>query len=174
MYPGHFATALVMRRAAPRAPLLGLLVGVGLLDLLFGLFVMAGLEGGNDQRLIYPWSHSAAMALLWATAYAACFARRGWRVSAWMFAAVASHWVLDVLVHRPSLGLWPYSGIELGLQSRFGGLGGWMELATTLAGCAWYVRSALRAGPPRPRWQVSVLFLAFLYALEFATARQAP
>ena len=44
MYAGHFATALVLKAKVPEAPTWGILLGVGVLDLLFGPFVLLGFE----------------------------------------------------------------------------------------------------------------------------------
>ncbi|MGH8638917.1 MAG: hypothetical protein ACREUZ_17415 [Burkholderiales bacterium] len=44
MYVGHFVAGLAIKAQEPRAPTWALLVGVGLLDLLFGPFVLAGIE----------------------------------------------------------------------------------------------------------------------------------
>src|SRR5207245_2720535 len=44
MYAGHFAAALALKARQPRAPTWGLLVGVAVLDLLFGVFVLLGIE----------------------------------------------------------------------------------------------------------------------------------
>jgi hypothetical protein len=57
------------------------------------------------------------MALVWAALAAAAYAvlRRHSR-SAWIVgAAVLSHWVLDVITHRPDLPLWPPNGPVVGL-----------------------------------------------------------
>lgn len=44
MYAGHFAAGLVIKARVPQAPTWGLLLGVGVLDLLFGPLVLAGVE----------------------------------------------------------------------------------------------------------------------------------
>ncbi len=172
MYPGHFAAALAMRHANPSVPFWGLLVGVGLLDLVYGVLCIAGLESGDARGYVYPWSHSAAMALIWALLYGACFIRRGWRVSAWMALAVLSHWVLDVLVHE-AMPLWPYAATHWGLQPYTGGLAGWLEAGVTLAGGAFYALQAHRSRIPAPRTWLSGALLAALYALEFGAAHHA-
>ncbi len=117
MYPGHFAAGLALKTAVPRSPTFGLMIVVGLLDLLFGIFVAFGLEGGSIRHLRIPWSHSLLMALVWSGLYAACFWKFGRAVMAAMFAAVFSHWLLDAFVHRPDMGLYPFSDTELGPQS---------------------------------------------------------
>ena len=44
MYAGHFVAGLVLKTRVPRAPTWGLMVGVGVLDILFGPFVLLGWE----------------------------------------------------------------------------------------------------------------------------------
>jgi hypothetical protein len=44
MYAGHFAAGLAIKARVPQALTWGLLLGVGLLDLLFGPFVLLGWE----------------------------------------------------------------------------------------------------------------------------------
>ncbi len=44
MYAGHFAAGLAIKAAEPRAPTWALLLAVGLLDALFGIFVLLGVE----------------------------------------------------------------------------------------------------------------------------------
>jgi hypothetical protein len=44
VYVGHFAAGLALKAVEPKAPTWGLLIGVGLMDLLFGPFVLLGIE----------------------------------------------------------------------------------------------------------------------------------
>ena len=68
MYAGHFAAALALKGLQPRAPTWALLVGVALLDLLFGVFVLLGIERATPTPGVSPdfrldfidWSHSLA------------------------------------------------------------------------------------------------------------------
>eukprot|EP01037_Dinobryon_pediforme_P012349 gene12349-12436_t len=63
MFPGHFAAGLAIRTVEPRAPTFGLMVGVGFIDLVFGVLVPFHIEGGSFSHFITPWSHSLAMSL---------------------------------------------------------------------------------------------------------------
>ena len=106
MYAGHFAAALALKARVPKAPTWGLLVGVGLLDILFGPFVLAGIEQASLTPGISPgfsldhidWSHSLAMSLVWSGLFGAVFLRRGRTVAAVMAVAVFSHFVLDMVM----------------------------------------------------------------------------
>ena len=123
MYAGHLAAGLALKATTPRAPMWGIIVGVGLLDLLFGPFVLLGIERVTMTPTISPgftldhidWSHSLVMALVWSSVFGAFFLGRGRRVARVMALAAFSHFVLDVLMHPPDLALWPGSDTHLGL-----------------------------------------------------------
>jgi len=53
----------------------------------------------------YPWSHSLLMTAVWAVLFAIAYqTATGDRAGAmWVGIAVASHWVLDCITHRPDL-----------------------------------------------------------------------
>ena len=122
MYAGHLATGLALKAKEPKAPMWGLLVGVGLLDLLFGPFVLASIERVSITPDIPPgfsldyidWSHSLLMSLVWSLVYAALFLRLGRRIAAFMGFAVFSHFLLDLPVHPRDLALWPGSSSHMG------------------------------------------------------------
>jgi hypothetical protein len=122
VYVGHFAAGLAIKAHEPRAPTWALLVGVGLLDILFGPFVLAGIERATITPSVSPgfsldyidWSHSLAMALVWSLLFAAAFRRHGRRVMAAIGVAVFSHFLLDLPMHPPDLALWPNSTAHLG------------------------------------------------------------
>jgi hypothetical protein len=168
MYPGHFAFGLALKMVEPKAPTLGIMVGVGLLDWLFGLFVALGMEGGAIGRLNIPWSHSLAMALLWSLLFAALFRRQGRRIMAVMAVAVMSHWLLDLLSHEPDMLFWPMATSTIGLGSIFGGLAGWLEASICIGTTLWYVISARRAGLSMARLAVVCLIMSLMYAAEYA------
>ncbi len=143
MYAGHFASALVFKTVKPQTPTWALVAGAGLLDLLFGVLVALGIEGvlpkWNTAHLLnIPWSHSLLMVILLGGAYAALFRRHGRGVMLVLFAAVLPHWVLDILVHRPDMELWPHSGVKLGFFDVFGPVSGWAETAIVTVSMAIY------------------------------------
>jgi len=156
MYVGHFAAALALKGRVPRAPTWGLLVGVGLLDILFGPFVLAGVEHASLTPTQSPgfsldfidWSHSLAMAGAWSLVYAACFARRGRTVAGVMGVAVFSHFVLDLLMHPADLALWPGAATHVGFGLwRLLPTGWWVvELGVIAAGWWYYARRARDVG----------------------------
>jgi hypothetical protein len=163
MYAGHFAAGLVIKARVPAAPTWGLLLGVGLLDILFGPLVLAGVERVSLTPGAPPgfslddidWSHSLATSIVWSLCYAMLFLRHGSRVAAAMGAAVFSHFLLDLPMHPPDLALWPGSPIHMGLGLWRSLPTGWwfVELAVIVAGLAYYAARARRdrsfGGRPR-------------------------
>ena len=123
MYAGHFAAGMVLKAKVPEAPTWGILIGVGVLDLLFGPFVLFGFEtvtltpgqppGFSLDHI--DWSHSLSTSIVWSILFALLFAQFGKRVMWVMAGAVFSHFVLDFVMHPPDLALWPGSDVHLGL-----------------------------------------------------------
>ena len=147
MYAGHFVAGLVLKTRVPRAPTWGLMVGVGVLDILFGPFVLLGWERVSITPGISPgfsldyidWSHSLLMSIVWSGVYAAFFWPRGRTVALVMGVAVFSHFVLDLVVHPGDLALWPGAAAHLGfgLWTIAPPLWWFIELAVIAAG-GWY------------------------------------
>ena len=138
MFIGHFGAGLAAKRFTPYTSLGTLVVAVQLLDLIWPTLLMLRIERvridpGNTRVTplafeYYPWTHSLAMAAVWALLAAGGYAilRRQSR-GAWVIAAaVLSHWVLDFVTHRPDLPLWPPHGPPVGL-------GLWNSVAGTVA-----------------------------------------
>lgn len=169
MYAGHFASALAIKANRPKTPTWALLVGVGLLDILFGPFVLLGIERakltpgqGIGFSLTYiDWSHSLAMALVWSALFALPFLKRGRDVALTCGFAVFSHYLLDLTVHPPDLALWPGSRIHLGLGLWETPYWWWFELAFVLACGGYYWRRARMDGRfgGRAPWAIGVIVL---------------
>ncbi|MCZ8294098.1 MAG: metal-dependent hydrolase [Hylemonella sp.] len=178
MFIGHFAIGFAAKTAAPRVSLGTLFLAAQFIDLLWPTFLLMGLErvriepGATTVTPLvfehYPWSHSLLAVLGWAALLAGLhFLLRRDRRSALIVAGlVLSHWLLDLLVHRPDLPLWPWGGSVLGLRL-------WSSLVLTLAlevplfmlGVWLYSRST-RALDGAGRWGLVglVLFLFVVYA----------
>ncbi len=114
------------KRYAPETSLGTLIAAAALLDLLWPVFLLLGweqvrIDPGNTaftplDFVSYPLSHSLVGAICWATIFALLYYffihyQRG-AVMIWI--GVVSHWVLDFMVHRPDLPLYP-EGARLGL-----------------------------------------------------------
>jgi membrane-bound metal-dependent hydrolase YbcI (DUF457 family) len=171
VYAGHFAAAVVLRAKEPQAPFWAILIGVGFLDLLFGPFVLLGIERATVTPDVSPgfsldhidWSHSLAMSVVWSVLFGALFLKRGRRVATVIAIAVFSHFLLDLPMHPPDLALWPGSSIHIGLGLWRSLPSAWwfVELAVIIAACAYYIRQARhsQAFGRRP-WLVTAVILA--------------
>ena len=154
MYAGHFAVGLALKAKRPAAPTWAILLGTGFLDVLFGIFVMLGIErvtmtphvGQGFSLDFIDWSHSLVMSLVWSVLYGLIFWRRGRAVAFLVAFAVFSHFLLDLPMHPKDLALWSYSEthIGFGLWNRLPHGWWWIELAVIVAACAYYLRTACR------------------------------
>jgi len=126
LFIGHFALGFAAKRAAPEVSLGTLFLAAQFVDLLWPTLLLLGVErveidpalsGAPLVFVHYPISHSLLSALGWgALLGAAYFAMTRQRRAAWVVGLlVVSHWVLDLLVHRPDLPLTFAGGPVLGL-----------------------------------------------------------
>lgn len=153
MFIGHFGLAMAAKRVAPRVSLGTTIFAAEFLDAVWPVLVLTGIEKVEIKPGItavtpldfvyYPWSHSLLMACVWGALFALAYwlIRRRSRDALLLGALVVSHWVLDWIVHRPDLPLYPGG-------PRYG-LGLWNSVAATMvvewgmfaAGIYIYVRS---------------------------------
>lgn len=142
MFTGHLAIGFAGKRVVPKISLGTWMMAVMLADLLAFVFMIGGIEsfrpvpGVAANRMLgdIPYSHSLLMDVLWAGLLAVGFYlfRRHPRGALLLFGAVSSHWVLDVISHRPDMPLAP------GVKPLFG-LGLWNSIPATVMveGGAW-------------------------------------
>jgi membrane-bound metal-dependent hydrolase YbcI (DUF457 family) len=138
VFIGHFAVAFASKKVAPKVSLGTLVIAAAFLDVVWPVLVLLGVERfrivpgftaiNPFDFVYYPWSHSLLMTAVWALLFALVyFAVRGDRAGAvWLGIAVASHWVLDFVSHRPDLPLYPGGETRLGL-------GLWQSVPATFA-----------------------------------------
>jgi membrane-bound metal-dependent hydrolase YbcI (DUF457 family) len=138
MFIGHFAVAFAAKRAVPTVSLGTLFVACELVDLLWPIFVLLGIETVAITPGItaftpldfvsYPWTHSLLMCSIWALALGLMywFTRRAVLPATIVGLVVLSHWFLDLIVHRPDLPLAPGSDMKVGF-------GLWNSVPGTLA-----------------------------------------
>ncbi len=166
MFVGHFGVGFAGKAAAPRASLGTLFLAAQFVDLLWPTLLLLGLERVEIRPGItrvtpldfvsYPISHGLLAVAIWGLLFAGVYqlARRYPAGAVTMFAAVVSHWLLDLLTHRPDLPLSPWSATKVGL-------GLWDSLPATLVvelaifggGLALYLRTTKavdRTGVDRP------------------------
>lgn len=177
MFLGHFGVGFGAKRAAPRASLGTLFLAAQLIDLLWPAFLLLGWERVSIRPGItvvtpldfesYPFTHSLLAVVLWGLGFAVAYgAIRRYRAGAIVGGlAVISHWILDLIVHRPDLPLAPGA-------TRVG-LGLWNSLSATLAvelviffGGLWIYLRATRARDRIGSFALAGLvgFLVLIYA----------
>lgn len=121
MFMGQYGPSFTLRRTAPRISLGWLFIAAQLLDYLWALFVLAGVEraqvipwqpGSRLDLYFMPYTHSLEGALAWSmlAGVVALWRVRGTEHERMSAATVVgltvfSHWILDAVVHRPDLGL---------------------------------------------------------------------
>jgi hypothetical protein len=154
MFIGHIAVGLAAKRAAPKTSLGTLAAAVEFTDLLWPIFLLLGWEQVRIVPRItvvtpldfvsYPLSHSLLADIGWASLLAGLYMilKRSPKSAFVIWGCVMSHWILDVISHRPDMPLYPGGRV-------FVGFGLWNSLAGTLlvegamfaAGVTIYLRS---------------------------------
>lgn len=207
MFIGHFAMAFGAKKLAPQVSLGILFLACQLADLIWPSLVLFGvetfsIEPGNTVMtplnfLHYPWSHSLVALTLWAVLFAVLYAalrRAGTRAAIVIALLVVSHWVLDVLTHRPDmpvtlsdssvigLGLWNHPLVAVPFELLLFGAGLWLYHRHTkpldrqgsvglwaLVAFLLVVYAANLAGPPPPSttavaWSAEAMWILILWA----------
>jgi hypothetical protein len=188
MFVGHYGPSFAIKSTQRSIPLWSLFIAVQLLDVGWSVLVFLGVEkvrivpgitASNPLDLYYmPFTHSLFAALTWSVA-GVLLARfplgvRDWAGSLWIGAAVFSHWVLDVVVHRRDMplyddtakvgfGIWNYPIIALSLEAflLFGGMIMYMRKTKPLSAIGSFgppifgvlmiaIQSYVFFGPPPP------------------------
>ena len=151
MFIGHFAMGFGAKRFAPQVSLGILFLACQLADLIWPNLVLLGIETLSIEPGItamtplnfssYPYSHSLIALLVWAVVFASLYIvlwRTGAKAAIVIAALVFSHWVLDVLSHRPDMpislgdapkigiGLWNYPMIAIPVELLLFGIGVWL------------------------------------------------
>ncbi|MDZ4691114.1 hypothetical protein [Terricaulis sp.] len=175
MFVGHYAAAFAAKAIEPKAPMWTLAAAAQLVDIGWSAFIITGIERASVDPALpgstlvlehMPWTHSLPMALAWSVG-AALLVKLLLRPPMWASAVVGltvfSHWLLDLLVHRPDLELWiggdevgfalwnypvPEQALEIGLLAVCGAA--WVASRKTLGRFAW----------------PAIAFIGFLVALQ--------
>lgn len=137
MFIGHFGTAFAAKKVDSKPSLGTLILAAQWIDLLWPILLLFGiervtLEPGNTvvtplNFVYYPFTHSLTGVLLWGIVVGLFYYafKRNLKSSLVLGVLVLSHWILDLLTHRPDLPIFP--GLHLKV-----GLGLWNSLAATL------------------------------------------
>lgn len=186
MFVGHYGVSFAARALKPSIPLWLLFLAVQLVDVFWAIFVILGVEkvrivpgitATNPLDLYYmPYTHSLVGAAAWSIAAAVLYrlGRKPWLTAVIVGAAVFSHWILDLLVHRPDLplydnamkvgfGLWnfPVTAFVLEGALLFGGMLYYLGKTRPLDGFGRYgpmvfglvmllIQASVFFGPPPP------------------------
>ena len=158
MFIGHFALAFGAKKFVPQVSLGVLFLACQLADIIWPNLVLLGVETLAVEPgitamtplnfLHYPYSHSLVALILWSVVFAALYSmlrRAGTKAAIAIAALVLSHWVLDVLTHRPDmpitlsdshrigLGLWNFPVVAVPLELLLFGAGIWLYIRHTKA-----------------------------------------
>ena len=180
MFLGHFAVAIAAKKIDHRPSLGTYFLAAQLLDLLWPVFLLAGLETvaidpGNTaftplDFVSYPYSHSLQAAIVWAILFGGVYflLQRSARSAVLLSLLVVSHWVLDFITHRPDLplgvneatkvglGLWNQKGLTIVVELLLFGVSAYGYTHDT--------RSMNRTG--QYTWWGLLLFLLLIYILN--------
>ncbi|MDX8044619.1 permease [Gracilibacillus sp. S3-1-1] len=162
MFAGHFGVAAAVKSKAPKLPLWSLLVSTQLLDIFYILFDLAGLEymepigeGGYASMMIYAfYTHSLVGALILSLLFGFISFKLWDKKSGVIIGAVIfSHWVLDLIVHRPDIAILPGNVGDFPLL----GLGLWQSVPASILvefllitiGSILYFQYAIKSSGPK-------------------------
>ena len=176
MVLGHFGVAAAVKPSAPEVPIWAMMLSAQAMDIAVIPMLVLGLEsitpGPYGQSVINAYyTHSVVGALIIAAIMFA-IGKAAWKteLAAWTMGLLsASHWVLDLVVHRQDMPVLPGNVGNLPLL----GLGlwnyPWMALATEIVlaviGLVIYFRWASQQPQRGPRWYLGPVFTAILFVL---------
>jgi len=127
MFIGNFALGFAAKKVAPKPSLGTLFLAAQFIDLLWPLLLLLGLERvliepGNTvvtplNFTHYPISHGFLSVIIWGAIIGGFYfiLKKDKKSAFWLGILVVSHWILDLLTHRPDLLLMPGSDLKVGL-----------------------------------------------------------
>jgi hypothetical protein len=177
MFLGHYGVGFGAKKFVPNVSLGTLFIAAQFLDLLWPTLLLFGIEQVQIVPGVtrvtpllfehYPISHSLLAVIGWGILIGGVY----YYLKRSRFAAlvigflVVSHWLLDTIVHRPDLPLYPGSNILIGFNA-------WSSLPLTLVielslfalGVWFYLRTTV-ATDNKGKWGVVILviFLLLVY-----------
>ena len=177
MIAGHFGFAAIVKSRERSAPLWALMLATVWLDVVFVPLFLAHIETTDTLRPGYgglfihaDYTHSILGMLALSAALGAMFLPKlGRRIALVIGLVSASHWLLDLLVHRPDMPILPGN---IGGLPRLG-FGLWnhppiaacIELALVIAGAYLYWRAAKAVTARSEKQQRWASFSAALIAI---------
>lgn len=155
MFIGHFAVGFAAKSVQPKVSLGTYFLAAQFLDLLWPTFLLlrwetVEIDPGNTVMtplnfINYPYTHSLVMAFCWAGLFSLIYylSKKNSSAALLLGICVLSHWILDLLVHRPDLPVFPGESVKLGI-------GLWnhpliatiLEAAIFISAVWWYVSTS--------------------------------
>jgi len=173
MFTGHYSASFAGKAVDRTIPLWVLFVAVQLLDFIWSILVLLGVEHvrivpgmlASSALDLYdmPYTHSLAGALAISVIGGAAFCilwKRSWTAGLIVALAVFSHWILDLIVHAPDLLIYGSFKMGFGLWNYF-----WPELALEVlliaATLLWYLRGVTSPAVVRRAWILFAILIGF-------------
>lgn len=177
MFIGHFGAGLAAKKADNKISLGTLILAAQFIDLMWPILVLTGIEKvaiepGNTaftpfNFISYPFSHSLTAVIIWGLLFGTVyyFIKKDLKSSVILGLLVLSHWILDLLTHRPDLPLFPWSDFKVGL-------GLWNSILFTIiieggifiAGIYFFLKSDIVKDPKLGiRFWSLIIFLTIIY-----------
>ncbi len=176
MVLGHFGVAAAAKPSAPEVPIWAMMLSSQAMDIAVLPMLLLGLESitpaSYGQSVINAYYTHSVVGALMIAAIMFAIGKAAWKTerAAWTMGLLsASHWVLDLVVHRQDMPVLPGNVGNLPLL----GLGlwnyPWMALATEILlaviGLVIYFRWASQQPQRGPRWYLRPVITAILFVL---------
>jgi hypothetical protein len=126
MFIGHFGAGLAAKGIDKKPSLGTLFFAAQFIDLIWPLFLLLGIEKvkidpGNTaftplDFIHYPYSHSFLFVLIWACLFGGIYflLKKNKKSALILGTLVMSHWILDLITHRPDLPITFWSNFKVG------------------------------------------------------------
>lgn len=171
MFLGHFAAGFAAKRFAPRASLGTYFFAAQMLDLIWPVLVIAGVEKVEVELtatqftplnfVFYPYSHSLLMCALWSAVAAGVYfaVTKQAKETVAVAGLVMSHWFLDWASHREDMPILLFGELKTGL-------GLWNSTVATLAvEGGLFVAGVIAYLTVRPKWAANQWFWGLVLLL---------
>ncbi len=180
MFIGHFGVGLAAKKIDNKPSLGTLFFASQFIDLLWPILLLVGLEHvkidpGNTaftplNFIYYPFSHGFLSVFIWSILFGLIYFlfKKNIKSSILLGGLVMSHWLLDLITHRPDLPLLPWNDFKVGF-----GLWNSIVLTMIIEGLIFLTGSYLYFKTTRAEnkkgnmglWSL-LIFLCFIYLLN--------
>lgn len=126
MFIGHFGVGFAAKKIDARPSLGTLFMASQFIDLLWPVLLLLGIEKvqidpGNTaftplNFIYYPFSHGFLSVIIWSVLFGLIYyaIKKRMKSSLLLGGLVLSHWILDLITHRPDLPLFPWHDVKVG------------------------------------------------------------